>query len=489
MLAGAAALGVGELIAGLVRPQASPWVAVGRAAIDMAPAPVKNWAINNFGTGDKLALQIGILVVVAILAAVLGRLGWAIPGTLVLGALGVAAALTRPDATGWDAAPTIVGVGAGLLTIKLLRGQLVAEDGGIGRRRFLSTAAGVVVASAGATAIGRYLDSTRTSGTVARETVHLPRPASPARPLPPSLPASFTTPTSSFYRVDTALVTPQVSTKGWTLRIHGTGVTKPLTLTYADLLARPLIERYITIACVSNTVGGPYIGNARWLGVRLADVLREAGVRPPSKGGRADQLVARSTDGMTIGTPVETVMDGRDALLAVGMDGQPLPVAHGFPVRMVVPGLYGYVSACKWLSSLELTTFSSYNAYWVTRGWSQQAVIKTESRIDTPHDGSSVSAAASGGVTVAGVAWAQHRGISRVELRADKGPWTPATLLPAPSADTWRMWRWTWHPAAKGDHTLQVRATDRTGTPQTSAEAAPEPNGATGYHTINVTVG
>lgn len=253
--------------------------------------------------------------------------------------------------------------------------------------------------------------------------------------------SSFTTSNKDFYRVDTALVVPRIDATSWRLRIHGKGVTKPLTLSYDDLLRRELIERDITLTCVSNEVGGPYVGNARWIGVRLADLLREAGVRPPSKGGPADQIVARSVDGMTIGSPVETVMDGRDALLALGMNGEPLPFDHGFPVRMLVPGLYGYVSACKWLQDLEITTFAEYDAYWVKRSWSKEAPIKTESRIDTPRPFASPKP---GRVPVAGVAWAQHRGIARVEVRVDGGDWHPAKLAAEDTKDTWRQWVWEW---------------------------------------------
>jgi DMSO/TMAO reductase YedYZ molybdopterin-dependent catalytic subunit len=316
-----------------------------------------------------------------------------------------------------------------------------------------------------------------------RSAVRLPAAASRAVPnagaqldvagLPPWL-----TPAGDFYRVDTALTVPQVAADTWKLRVHGK-VDHPVTITYDQLLKRSLIERDITLTCVSNEVGGPYIGNARWLGAGLAALLREAGIHSD-----ADQLVSRSADGMTIGTPTSAVLDGRDAMLAVGMNGQPLPVEHGFPVRMVVPGLYGYVSACKWIVDLEATTFGAYDAYWVSRGWAQQGPIKTESRIDTPRDGASKPA---GTVQVAGVAWAQHRGIRKVEVQVDGGAWHAARLAAAPTTDTWRQWVWSW-PATKGDHTIRVRATDTAGTTQTADEAPPLPDGATGYHTISVKV-
>ncbi len=331
--------------------------------------------------------------------------------------------------------------------------------------------------------LGRQLGERR-DVTAARAQVTLPSPASPAPALPVAADmrvadqSRFVTANKDFYRIDTALAVPQVDPKTWRLRIHGK-VRKPVTLTFDQLLARPMIERYVTLACVSNEVGGDLISNAKWLGVPVRDLLAEAGPLPG-----ADQVVGRSVDGFTTGSPTEVLMDGRDAMLAVGMNGEPLPIEHGFPVRMVVPGLYGYVSATKWITELELTSFADFSAYWVPRGWSAQAPIKTESRIDTPRDGSRPRR---GQVIVAGVAWAQHRGIGKVEVRVDDGAWQPATLGAVPSVDTWRQWEWAWS-ATPGDHKLSVRATDNAGATQTQQEAPPEPDGATGWHTISVTV-
>jgi DMSO/TMAO reductase YedYZ molybdopterin-dependent catalytic subunit len=330
---------------------------------------------------------------------------------------------------------------------------------------------------------GRWLTSRR-AVTAARAAVVLPRPVQPAPAIPagadlalPEL-ASYATPNDDFYRIDTALYPPQVDPASWELRVHGM-VRNPITLSFADLLNRPMVERYVTLACVSNEVGGDLIGNARWLGTPLKDLLDEA---QPLAG--ADQVVARSADGWTCGSPTAVLRDGRDALLAVGMNGEPLPVPHGFPVRMVVPGLYGYVSACKWVVELELTRFADFDAYWVPRGWSAQAPIKTQSRIDTPRDGADVTA---GTVTVAGVAWAQHRGISRVEVQVDDGPWQPAAPAAPVSTDTWRQWSWRWV-ATSGTHRLRVRATDSTGATQTDRLAPPAPDGATGWHEVEVHV-
>lgn len=290
--------------------------------------------------------------------------------------------------------------------------------------------------------------------------------------------SAFRTPNDDFYRVDTSITVPQLDPKTWSLRIHGM-VSSPRTISYQDLIARGLIEREITLCCVSNEVGGPYISTASFLGAPLAPLLAEVGVDPA-----ADQILTRSSDGWTCGTPTATATDGRDAMLAVGMNGVPLPVEHGFPVRMVVPGLYGYVSGTKWIVDMELTTFAAYDAYWVRRGWSPPGPIVTESRVDTPRLGKLLTA---GPVPVAGVAWAQHRGIGRVQVRVDGGSWHEADLGPIPSTDTWRQWVWTWN-ARPGSHVLQVRATDGAGTVQTPREMSAIPSGATGWHSVSVQV-
>ncbi|MFF4894842.1 sulfite oxidase [Streptomyces sp. NPDC001068] len=509
-LAGFAALSVAELVAAAVRPQSSPVIAVGGASIDATPAPVKDWAIRHFGTNDKLVLQLGILAVLAVLALVLGalavrfrRVGAA--GVLLFGVVGAAAAVARPDSTSLtDALPSVAGAVAGALLLYFLVGRLTAprlvtEEAGAGqpasegwdRRGFVLAAASAAAASAAAGAVGRSLNASQGKNAIAsRDNVVLPTPGSPARPVPKRAGlridgiSPFVTPNKDFYRVDTALVVPKVDATTWRLRIHGKGVPRPASYSYDDLLHRELIERDITLTCVSNEVGGPYAGNARWTGVRLADLLDECGVKPPSRGGRSDQLVSRSVDGMTIGSPVEDVMDGRDAMLALGMNGEPLPFEHGFPVRMVVPGLYGFVSACKWIQDIELTTFDSYDPYWVKRGWARRAPIKTESRIDTPKPFARPTA---GTVMVAGVAWAQHRGIDKVEVRIDDGPWQEAHLAGEDTRDTWRQWSLPWR-ATKGGHTLTVRATDRTGTVQTDRRTRTIPDGAAGWHSVVVTV-
>jgi DMSO/TMAO reductase YedYZ molybdopterin-dependent catalytic subunit len=458
LLAAGTALGVGQFVAGLTGASGSPVVAVGELQIDFTPPWLKNFAITEFGPDDKLVLVSGILVVLGIFAAVIGaaatrRMAYGMAGLAVFAVVGLTAAVTRPTATFASLLPTLA---AGAAT------------------------AGI---AAGAGLAGRLLTE-RSSVASAQRSVRIPKPAVTTQTLPPGVDldipglASFITPNTGFYRVDTALVLPQVDPSSWQLRIHGM-VSREITLTFEELLKRPLIEDYVTLCCVSNPVGGPYIGNALWLGASLAAVLREAGIKSG-----ADQLMCTSVDGFTSGTPVQTVMDGRDALLAVAMNGQPLPVAHGFPARMVVPGLYGYVSATKWVTDINVTTFAGNYAYWAQRGWSQQAPIKTECRIDVPNGQGNVRA---GTTAVAGVAWAQHKGIEAVQVRLNQGPWNQARLAAVPGIDSWRQWVWEWN-ATPGQHVLEARATDKTGYTQTSAQAQPEPNGASGYPSVSVTV-
>jgi DMSO/TMAO reductase YedYZ molybdopterin-dependent catalytic subunit len=290
--------------------------------------------------------------------------------------------------------------------------------------------------------------------------------------------ADVVTPNEEFYRIDTALTVPQVDPATWTLRVHGL-VERELTLTWDELLGADLVETYVTLACVSNPVGGDLVGNARWLGLPIRHVLARA---VPQAG--ADMVLSTSVDGFTASTPLEVLTDDRDALLAIGMNGEPLPLAHGFPVRMVVPGLYGYVSATKWVTDLEVTRFADREAYWTTRGWTERGPIKTSSRIEVPRAGVSVAA---GTVAVGGTAWAQHTGITAVEVQVDDSPWQQADLSTEISVDTWRQWSWQWD-AEPGSHTLRVRATDATGETQTSEERDVVPDGATGWHEVTVQV-
>ncbi|MEO3809732.1 molybdopterin-dependent oxidoreductase [Sphaerisporangium sp. B11E5] len=509
VVAAAVALGVGQLVAGVLNPKASPVVAVGDAAVDASPAAVKDWAIRTFGTNDKLVLITGIVVVLALIAAGLGvlarrRPSWATAGVLAFGLVGAVAAMGRPDAGPLDVLPSVLGAAVGAWALKLLARRtwreadtITPDDadtvteyprahpvGELDRRGLLTgVVAGVVVAGASELA-GRGL-AARLNVDRARAGVALPKAAKPLPALPEGVDlrikdlSPFTTPNKDFYRVDTALVIPQVDPRTWTLKIHGM-VDRPVELTFADLLKRPLFESDVTLACVSNDVGGPYVGNARWLGARLADVLRDAGIRSG-----ADMLLSTSSDGWTCGTPVDIVMDGRDAMLAIAMNGETLPVSHGFPVRQVVPGLYGYVSATKWVTDIKVTRFDQDEAYWTPRGWSPQGPVKTQSRIDVPRGGSTITP---GPTTIAGVAWAQHRGVDAVEVQIDKGPWQQARLADVPSPDTWRQWVLEGWNATPGNHTIAVRATDATGYTQTDKYAPPAPDGATGWHSVLVVV-
>jgi DMSO/TMAO reductase YedYZ molybdopterin-dependent catalytic subunit len=501
ILSGGVAIGAATLAAGLFGAGTSPIFAVGAAAVDASPEGLKRFAIDTFGTDDKTALLLGIGIVLISAAVILGIVSMDRPragviGLIVLGMIGAVAAVTRPANGLVAAVPSLVGTAAGLIAYVWLRGRsglhpIVRRESaepepamptGLDRRRFLFGSAvvgGLALASGFA---GEYLVR-RSEASVSRSAVRLPSIADTGRPTPATadlhvsgeLP--FITPNDAFYRVDTALFVPAVQTNGWTLTVHGM-VDRPMTLTFEELIARPLIERDITLCCVSNEVGGRYIGNARWTGTPLAPLLQEAGVQPG-----VTQLVSRSTDGFTTGTPASVALDGRDAMLVVAMNGEPLPLQHGFPVRMLIPGLYGYESACKWITDIEATTYEAYSAYWVERGWAERVLIKTGSRIDVPKHGATVAA---GAVTIAGVAWAQHRGISAVDIQIDDGPWSPARLGAQDTIDTWRQWRYDWQ-ATAGSHTITVRATDGDGAVQTTAVAQPFPSGATGLHRIDVT--
>lgn len=500
-----AALGVGHLVAAFVGVGASPYLAVGNTAVDLTPEPLKDFAIRTFGTADKLVLIAGMAVVLLGLGVVAGLVSRRrpLPGLVILGAagvLGVAAVLGRPDLGQLGLLAPVASLLAGLAVFRLLHarartGEFDSADSdapngetreaweGDSRRGFLKTSL-VVVAGAGAAGIAGQLFGTRTDPEASRRAVGALRPARSAPRVPPGADfvadgtPSFLTPNADFYRIDTALVVPRVRAEDWELRIHGM-VERPLTLTYADLRSRPLVERTITLACVSNPVGGPYISTADFIGVDLRDVLDEAGVLPG-----AEQLLSTSVDGFTAGTPVDVVLEpDRGAMLALGMNGEPLPVEHGFPVRMVVPGLYGFVSATKWLTELDVTTWAARQAYWLPRGWAREAPIKTQSRIDAPASGDRVGR---GSVVVAGIAWAPHTGIRRVEVSLDDGPWQVAELSEQVTTDAWRMWR-AKIAVAPGDHVLRCRATDATGSTQTPERAPVAPDGATGWHSVSFT--
>lgn len=495
------ALGFAELVAGLEKGTASPIVVVGGEVIDAVPPPVKDFAIATFGTNDKVALVVGIVVLLAIFGVILGvlaarRLIVGGAGVALFGSVGAAAALSRPNPEAFDALPSIIGAAAGMVALTAFVAALTGRSfrhtastpkerttGALDRRRFLTMGMAVTAFAAGAGSVGRFLTQSF-SAAASRAAVVLPAPtkALPAIPTGVDLDieglSPFTTPNIAFYRIDTALVVPQIPAEDWSLRIHGM-VDNELELTYDDLLSRPMIETDITMTCVSNEVGGKLVGNARWLGVRLADLLEEAGVQDG-----ATQIVGRSFDGWNNGFPTENALDGRDAIVAVGMNGAPLPIEHGFPARIVVPGLYGYVSATKWVTELELTRLEDFDGYWVKRTWAKEAPIKTQSRIDTPKGLAKVPP---GKTAVAGVAWAQLRGIAKVEVRVDDGEWVEARLADEVNVTTWRQWVHEWD-ATPGRHTITVRATDTEGELQPEERMAPIPEGAAGWHNVVVLV-
>jgi DMSO/TMAO reductase YedYZ molybdopterin-dependent catalytic subunit len=512
----AMALGVSELLAALLPGGRSLVVAVGDAVIDSVPGWLERAAIAALGTADKPVLLAGILVVSALLGALLGRAAvrrfpLAVAGFAAAAAVGALAALSDPRGSATVAVGTaLVAAAAGLGTLWLLlraarapapvRGT--AEDatgtpdqgservepmrrpgGPVGRRGFLALAGLVTVVASAAAVGGRMLAADDRVRRV-RAAIRLPRPARPAGPVPPEADLEIAgltplfIPNEDFFRIDTALVIPQVDVERWSLQVTGL-VDRPFSLTYAELMELPQVEADITLTCVSNEVGGELVGNARWQGVPLRLLLERAGLQEGST-----QLVGRSVDGFTAGFPTVTALDVGEAMVAVGMNGEPLPAVHGFPARLVVPGLYGYVSATKWLSSIELTGWDDVDGYWIPRGWAKEGPIKTQSRIDVPAPGSRVPA---GRRPIAGVAWAPTRGIERVEVRVDDGPWQEAELAAPLDIDCWRQWFLPWE-ATPGQHVLAVRATDGAGEVQTDERTPVAPDGAAGRHTIRVVV-
>ncbi len=496
LLATAVGLAAAELVVGLVQGSSSPVVPVGQKFIDWTPKWLKDWAIEQFGTSDKAVLVSGALIVVLGLGAVVGILmmrgerAGAFALTGVIGVVGAWAVLIRPDPTIAKLLPTIVGTGVAIAVLWWLgpKPQVSEEDGrtvmmGVDRRQFITGA--VTVGSAGVFAggVGRALQQ-RFEVNEERANLAIPDVDNAIQAVAGDFELgvegieSFLVPNDNFYRIDTALVVPQVRVDTWKLQIDGL-VDNPIELTFDDLLARPQIERHITLSCVSNPVGGNLVGNALWQGVLLKDILDEAGVQPD-----AEQVVSRSVDGWTCGSPLEAIMDGRDAMLAIAMNGEPLPAQHGYPVRIVVPGLFGYVSATKWVTDIRLTRWDEFDAYWIPRGWSKEGPVKTMARIDTPRSGSSKS----GEVAIGGVAWAVHRGVSKVQIRVDEGEWLDAEMASVPSNDTWVQWVYQLNDIEPRKHTIEARAFDGMGEPQPAQPASVAPNGAQGYHRISLTI-
>ncbi|WP_310962731.1 molybdopterin-dependent oxidoreductase [Nocardioides terrisoli] len=492
----------GQLVAAVTDPASAPVLAVGSTVIDLTPTPVKEWAVSHFGTHDKTILVGSVLVGTLVLAAIAGLIarrrfvrGAALLVLLV--AMAGAAAVRRPTGSAADLVPAVVTAIVGVVALWLLRraadraGRPTGTDAtepaqsapAPNRRVFLVGAGVTVVLAAGLAGAGRAISVARSR----LSDIVLPRAAKPLPPLPAGLERQYpgisalATPNREFYRVDTNLTVPVVDQGGWSLVVDG-DVARRIELSYDDLLGMPLVEHGITLTCVSNEVGGQYVGAARWLGVPLAALMDRAGVDTgnlPSRG----QLLSTAVDGFTISTPLDVALDGRDTMIAVGMNGAALPREHGFPARLVTPGVYGFVGATKWLTRLTLTSYGEHRAYWTRRGWATQAPIKISSRIDTP---SPLSRIKPGDHVIGGVAWAQEHGIARVEVSIDGGAWRTARLGPDVGIDYWRQWYLPWH-AAPGQHELAVRATSADGVVQTPVRATPFPAGSSGIQKIVVT--
>ncbi len=499
VVAAAVVLAVAELVGAFFTARATPVIALGSTFIDFTPSWLKDFAIATFGTNDKAALFVGMGLTIAVLACVLGVVAyrrWALGvlGVLFMGAVIVASVVTRAGVGPADAIPSLVGTLAGLAALRFLIAPLwdtnvapadaAADTPGASRRRFF-TAAGITAAAAGIAATGgRLLSTARSNIAQARDAVQLPVPVKAAAAVPAGVQspvpgvAPWVTPNGEFYRIDTALSVPEINVDEWELRVHGL-VEEEVRLTFQDLLDADLIESHVTLTCVSNPVGGNLAGNAKWLGLPIREVLKRA---KPKDG--ADMVLSTSVDGFSASTPLEVLQDGRDAILAIGMNDEPLPLEHGYPVRMVVPGLYGFVSATKWVVDLEVTRFADSKAYWTERGWSERGPIKTMARVDVPKSFAKVPA---GKVAVGGTAWAQTRGITKVEIQIDNAGWVEADLSTEASLVTWRQWSYEWD-AAPGPHYIKVRATDGSGEVQTDQRADPVPDGASGWQSVMVTV-
>lgn len=516
VIAGAVGIAASELLAGLVPGVPSLVVAVGSLVIALQPPGAKDAVATLFGTNDKTALNVAVIVVALLVAAaagILGRRSFDLAAQLLV-AFGfvafVAAALQPLNSQVLAAVNAAVATAAGIATLRILLaeagflapvrvglpgsdragGSVAAGDATSllvpdwNRRRFLIRSGGFFVGALALGAFGRaLLDRQHPAGVPV--SANLPAPADAVLPLTAaeSLAAPGITPivipNDSFYRIDTELLVPQVDASTWQLRVTGM-VDHPLTFTYPELVAMPLFEQYVTLACVSNTVGGDLIGNTLWTGVHLKEVLARAGVQAG-----ATQIVGRSVDGFTVGFPTSWALDpSREPMIAVGMNRVPLPAEHGYPARLIVPGLYGYVSATKWLSEIELATREAFDAYWVALGWAKDGPILTESRIDHPSDGANLAV---GSVDIDGLAWAPDRGVASVDVRIDNGPWQTAMLSRAISKATWVQWMVRWQ-ATPGAHTIEVRATDGTGAVQTATPGGPSPAGATGYDQVQVSV-
>jgi DMSO/TMAO reductase YedYZ molybdopterin-dependent catalytic subunit len=515
-IAAGVALGVGELVTGIAGEGPSLVSAIGTEFIERFAGSLKELAVSLFGTNDKPALIVGIVVTSILLGALFGvvaaRRFWiGAAGFGLFGLFGAWAYSRDPfGTTGVGITAAVIGVAAGVAALWLLLRLAVttsptvappAADDGVAtaegaivtaprapsgrrtpRRTFIVGATALGAGAVATAALGRRLrradvaESARRSVTIPRPTSSQPAPARQPFTVPGLSP--YVTSNDDFYRIDTALLVPQVEVESWRLDVSGM-VDEAFSIDYDELLSLDSVEQTVTLQCVSNEVGGGLVGNAVWQGVPLEVLLDRAGVQEG-----ATQIVGRSVDRWTAGFPADVAGDGRVAMVAYAMNGQPLPVTHGFPARLIVAGLYGYVSATKWLSEIELTTWQDFDGYWITRGWAKEGPIKTASRIDVPRSGATVAA---GRTPVAGVAWAPTRGIEGVELQIDDGEWQRCRLGDVASENTWVQWLYEWD-ATPGDHVVTVRATDGNGDTQTSDIEPPIPDGATGWHSRRVRV-
>jgi DMSO/TMAO reductase YedYZ molybdopterin-dependent catalytic subunit len=493
IVAGGVALGATELLAGVLQGAPSVVLEIGSLLISLQPAGAKQVVVDLFGTADKLVLNAVIVLGALAFAAGIGLLArwrpaWGSIGFAAIGIGGLAASLRDPLVDPILAlAAAVLGILAATLTLgwllRLARPSGAPEMPDWGRRRFIGTSLGVAALAATSGGLGRLLLNSRADAAPAPSSI--PAAVDPVAPLAGGAELAvdgispLIVPNRSFYRIDTNLLTPRIDAATWSLSVDGM-VDHPFQITYQELLAMEMHEEYVTIACVSNEIGGDLVGNALWKGVRLRELLDRAGVQAG-----ATQVVGHAFDGWTAGFPTAWLDDpNREALVAVAMNGDPLPPEHGFPARLIVPGLYGYVSATKWLARIGLTTLEAFDGYWVPLGWAKEAPILTQSRIDVPRQGTRVKA---GRVPIAGVAWAPDRGISRVEVQVDDQPWAEAELSVPISDATWVQWLYRWD-ATTGNHVLSVRATDGTGQVQTAQVTRPAPDGARGHHTVGVVV-
>ena len=521
MVGAALALASGELVASLTNKTTSLVLAVGEFIVDVTPGDVVRTSIETLGNSQKIVLLSAITVISILFGGFLGLLsrkhsdlsyllfilfgifgGWTLnrdPLTSTTAALSL------------SATATLIGLSAFVFLNNILDQPINTsledpKNRYADRRQFLSWATGISVAAGAMTGTGRFLLKDDTIQNI-RENIVLPdieektgllksdttTPASPT-PATTTLPdekdfftfsemneiegiSPYITSNKDFYRIDTALRVPTIEPADWSLTLNGL-VENPYELSYDEILEMDLVKKDVTLTCVSNEIGGPLVGNAVWSGVPLSEIISKSKPLP-----EAQQVMCHSVDGFTAGFPIENIFDGRTALLAVGMNGRPLPVIHGFPARLVVAGLYGYVSAVKWIKRIEICTWDGNDGYWIPRGWSKKAPIKISSRIDVPRE----RRINSGINAVAGVAWAPLSGVKTVEVSFDSGPWQECNLGVSLSGESWSQWAYKWD-AKPGKYEIKVRAIDNNGVIQSSNLASPAPNGAEGYDQISVRV-